>query len=59
MRKLKRVWCKLFHTEAMWPIHGRYLCATCLEPWEVIAENDVAKASTLRAPGLCRFWSGL
>jgi hypothetical protein len=24
------LWCKKMHTEAMWPIHGRYICKRCL-----------------------------
>jgi hypothetical protein len=29
-------WCKTMHRrEAMWPIHGRYLCPKCLHVFEV------------------------
>jgi hypothetical protein len=28
-------WCKTMHRQAMWPIHGRYLCPTCLHVYEV------------------------
>jgi hypothetical protein len=30
------VWCKTMHSrQAMWPIHGRYLCPNCLRVHEV------------------------
>ena len=30
------VWCKTMHRrQAMWPIHGRYLCPKCLHVFEV------------------------
>lgn len=36
--KIATVWCRLTHRSAMWPIHGRYHCRTCMRqfpvPWE-------------------------
>jgi hypothetical protein len=29
------VWCQTMHRQAMWPIHGRYLCPTCFRVYEV------------------------
>jgi hypothetical protein len=29
------VWCKTVHRQAMWPIHGQYLCPKCLHVFEV------------------------
>jgi hypothetical protein len=23
------LWCRLMHTEPMWPVHGQYECRTC------------------------------
>jgi len=28
--RLRRLWCTLMHRGCMLPIHGRYLCPTCL-----------------------------
>jgi len=31
-------WCRMFHPEPSWPIHGQYHCPACLRlylvPWE-------------------------
>jgi len=32
---ISRVWCKMMHRKAMWPIHGRYLCPKCLQVHQV------------------------
>ena len=28
--RIADMWCKKMHTEAMWPIHGKYICPRCL-----------------------------
>ena len=28
-------WCKKMHDGAMWPIHGRYICPTCMREYPV------------------------
>jgi len=28
-------WCRMTHNEAMWPMHGRYVCRRCLREHEV------------------------
>jgi hypothetical protein len=28
--RIADLWCRKMHTEAMWPIHGRYVCKRCL-----------------------------
>jgi hypothetical protein len=37
LEKLGALWCQLMHDAPMWPMHGRYECATCgreyLVPW--------------------------
>ena len=33
--KLSVFWCKHMHSQAMWPIHGRYICPTCLREYRV------------------------
>jgi hypothetical protein len=30
LRWISGTWCKTMHRQAMWPIHGRYLCPQCL-----------------------------
>jgi len=27
--RLAHLWCRLMHTEPMWPSHGQYECRTC------------------------------
>jgi hypothetical protein len=27
--KFANLWCRLMHTEPMWPSHGQYECRTC------------------------------
>ena len=37
--RLGALWCRAFHTKAMWPIKGKYICSSCLREtpvsWEV------------------------
>jgi hypothetical protein len=28
-RRIADLWCRLMHTEPMWPSHGQYECRTC------------------------------
>ena len=28
--RIANLWCKKMHSEAMWPIHGKYICPRCL-----------------------------
>lgn len=32
---LARNWCRAFHPEPMWPMHGRYLCPACSRAYPV------------------------
>jgi hypothetical protein len=27
---IRSTWCKSMHNEAMWPMHGKYICPRCL-----------------------------
>jgi hypothetical protein len=44
------MWCKAMHPQPMWPIHGQYVCPTCMRrysvPWEgaQIAEQRTTAA---------------
>jgi hypothetical protein len=31
----KVFWCRKMHAEAMWPIHGRYICPQCFREYPV------------------------
>jgi hypothetical protein len=33
------IWCRNMHTEAMWPIHGKYVCKRCLREYPVAWEE--------------------
>jgi hypothetical protein len=39
LERILKLWCRLMHNAAMWPMHGQYICARCLRehpvPWEV------------------------
>src|ERR1017187_8977697 len=43
---IRSTWCKSMHNEAMWPMHGKYICPRCLleypVPWETPAETPAA-----------------
>jgi len=30
-------WCRVFHADPMWPIHGQYLCRICLRSHSIPA----------------------
>lgn len=32
-------WCKMMHTKAMWPVHGKYICQVCLREYPVQWES--------------------
>jgi hypothetical protein len=47
---IRTTWCKSMHNEAMWPMHGKYICPRCLREypvaWEVpAAASDYADVS--------------
>jgi len=45
------LWCRTFHKKALWPIHGKYVCSTCLREhvvdWEAPA-GELRMASSDR-----------
>lgn len=51
--RIADLWCKKMHSDAMWPIHGRYICKRCLREhpveWEgqnvPVEENGVQNDS--------------
>jgi hypothetical protein len=44
-------WCKTMHRrQAMWPIHGRYLCPKCLRVYEVKWQEAYVSARQTQLP---------
>ena len=43
MQWIRTTWCKSMHNQAMWPIHGKYICPTCLREYPVAWEQPVAQ----------------
>jgi hypothetical protein len=39
MNWIRSNWCKNMHTEAMWPMHGKYICRKCLQEFPVAWEG--------------------
>ena len=33
--RIQELWCAAMHDRALWPIHGKYRCATCLREYPV------------------------
>src|ERR1017187_1513410 len=52
---MRVTWCKSMHTEAMWPINGKYICPRCLHEYPVPWEVPAAAAGTSHGTGYsCR-----
>ena len=43
--RIADLWCKLMHTEAMWPSHGQYACRKCGRRHRVCWEEPSPVAS--------------
>ena len=41
-------WCRLMHTEPMWPSHGQYECRTCGRRHRVCWEQPAPRVLALR-----------
>jgi hypothetical protein len=39
--RIQGLWCETVHKRALWPIHGKYRCATCLREYAVGFEQTV------------------
>lgn len=44
LNRIRSTWCKSMHNEAMWPMHGKYICPRCLCE-HVVAWEGPATAS--------------
>jgi len=40
--KIMAAWCRKMHDQAMWPMHGRYICGKCLREHRVAWEGYTA-----------------
>lgn len=43
---MKRLFCRIFHADRMWPICGVSLCRKCLTPWAVRWNDKVSQGPT-------------
>jgi hypothetical protein len=41
---IRTTWCKNVHTKAMWPMHGRYICPSCLREYPVAWEAPATES---------------
>jgi hypothetical protein len=42
--RIGNLWCKKMHSQAMWPIHGKYTCSRCLREHTVEWEGPATAA---------------
>ena len=42
--RIADIWCNKMHNDAMWPIHGKYICSRCLREHVVEWEKPVTAA---------------
>ncbi len=40
LNTVEKIWCEAMHERVMWPIHGRYLCSTCLREYRVAFDSE-------------------
>jgi hypothetical protein len=43
-------WCRTFHPEPFWPVHGHYFCRACLRRYPVPWQSGDDTASSAEAP---------
>lgn len=55
--RLSELWCKSMHSKAMWPIHGKYVCPTCLREYPVIWEEIPHGTEIAEPPNNAFVWS--
>jgi hypothetical protein len=49
--RLSELWCRKMHPNAMWPIHGKYICKKCLREYSLAWEGP-ARAAEYADPTL-------
>ena len=54
MNWISALWCKSMHSRPMWPMHGKYICSTCLREypviWDARAERQAPAVRTVNEP---------
>jgi hypothetical protein len=43
--RIASFWCRVAHTKAMWPMHGKYICPQCLREYPVFWQDSNRPAS--------------
>jgi hypothetical protein len=33
LNRISELWCRAMHKQAMWPMHGKYICPQCLREY--------------------------
>jgi hypothetical protein len=51
LNTVERIWCETMHDRVMWPIHGRYLCSTCLREYPAAFDLNAETRRTQRLRG--------
>jgi hypothetical protein len=54
--RIADLWCRKMHTDAMWPIHGKYVCKRCLREHPVVWEGQSLSDGEGSAPGDSPLW---
>jgi len=49
--RIANFWCRVAHTKAMWPMHGKYICPQCLREHPVFWEEAEVENSAPVAAG--------
>jgi hypothetical protein len=49
--RIAELWCKKMHNQAMWPMHGKYICPVCLREYPVAWEAS-PRGAEYADPGL-------
>ncbi len=46
--RISELWCRTMHNQAMWPIHGKYICPQCLREYPTHWEGPVTASDYAR-----------
>jgi hypothetical protein len=56
--RIADLWCRKMHTDAMWPIHGKYVCKRCMREHPVEWEGHLASVRESSVPRDTTVWLG-
>ena len=54
--RIADLWCRKMHGEAMWPIHGKYVCKRCLREYPVAWDGHVPPEEQNRVQEESNVW---